>query len=133
MSRKICLHGIVGIEKCKDCVRLRKRAGERKRLLNPETRDRCNANSRRWKEKNANHCRAYTRKKRGIPVFDGKTMSGVCPICMRSFSTLVPDHDHLSGKFRGWVCGVCNRMMGVYETLKTDGRLDTILQYLERT
>jgi hypothetical protein len=31
---------------------------------------------------------------------------------------------------RGWICGTCNRMMGIYETLKKDGRLLKMQSYL---
>ncbi len=35
-----------------------------------------------------------------------------CPIC-KSTVPLVLDHDHKTGKFRGWICDSCNKMLGM--------------------
>jgi len=35
-----------------------------------------------------------------------------CPIC-RLEDRLEFDHDHVSGQHRGWICGRCNRMLGL--------------------
>lgn len=61
--------------------------------------------------------RIYTRQRTGIPVMGGKVVTAVCPLCNRR-GKLVPDHDHKTGKFRGWICGCCNRALGVYEKYK---------------
>src|SRR6202795_1056090 len=88
-----CVHGVLGIEKCRECVRARRRRSERKRLSNPETRARVWANNRRWKDRNGDHVRAYARRRRGIPVADGKQIFGECPLCLVE-KILVPDHNH---------------------------------------
>lgn len=42
-----------------------------------------------------------------------------CPVCKRVdnesdwWHTLVPDHDHSTGHFRGWLCGACNKALGM--------------------
>ncbi len=64
-----------------------------------------------------------------------------CPICLRNKdeasgcgginkSPWALDHDHLTSKFRGWLCHSCNRTLG---GLKDDfGILDRIRIYLKK-
>ena len=64
-----------------------------------------------------------------------------CPICLRNAeeaagcgginnSSWALDHDHLTSKFRGWICHSCNRTLG---GLKDDfGALDRIRNYLKK-
>jgi hypothetical protein len=56
--------------------------------------------------------------------------SGVCSVCGRS-SKLHIDHDHKSGKFRGLLCGNCNRALGLmFDDPVSIGRLAA---YVENT
>lgn len=64
-----------------------------------------------------------------------------CPICLRNAeeargcggknkSPWALDHDHLTSKFRGWICHSCNRTLG---GLKDDfGALARIRNYLKK-
>lgn len=38
--------------------------------------------------------------------------TAVCPVCS-VWKKLVWDHDHLTGKFRGWICRQCNAALGL--------------------
>lgn len=38
---------------------------------------------------------------------------GDCPICRSEQVRLVWDHCHRSGEFRGYICGLCNSMLGL--------------------
>jgi transcription elongation factor Elf1 len=43
-----------------------------------------------------------------------------CPICQKTFTRqftndVVLDHDHHTGKIRGWICRMCNNSMGMME------------------
>jgi len=38
-----------------------------------------------------------------------------CPICVRPTSSWVLDHDHATGRFRGWLCNDCNNGLGKFE------------------
>ena len=56
-----------------------------------------------------------------------------CEICERSpggrFKALNVDHDHKTGKVRGLLCGLCNRLIGQLERIDFGTRA---LAYLER-
>lgn len=41
-----------------------------------------------------------------------------CEICRKAF-TKAPhwDHNHATGKFRGWLCGPCNKALGLFQDL----------------
>lgn len=36
----------------------------------------------------------------------------VCELCGRVGKRIVFDHDHVTGKFRGWLCSSCNTVLG---------------------
>jgi len=55
----------------------------------------------------------------GLPCTDSvdtliAAMTGFCHICGKGEGDkdLCMDHDHLTGKFRGWLCHKCNRGLG---------------------
>lgn len=63
-----------------------------------------------------------------------------CPICLRNetecrgqggkfLGPWVRDHDHKTGKFRGYLCHPCNRGIGAFKDDKE--RLKRLLDYLE--
>lgn len=65
-----------------------------------------------------------------------QSQGGVCFICQKELYEVVNgrsnsmhvDHCHKSGKVRGILCGVCNRLLGYVEK---DGRLDRLNAYLK--
>jgi uncharacterized ferredoxin-like protein len=52
-----------------------------------------------------------------------------CECCGKETSNLCLDHDHSTGKFRGWLCGHCNR--GIGQLGDTIDSLKRALSYLE--
>lgn len=83
-------------------------------IANPE---RVRANQRAWAEKNRDKIRAYGRKTRrklnGAEPTDEQRV-GHCENFACNFSgPLHMDHDHATGKTRGWLCGSCNRALGM--------------------
>ena len=85
---KTCSHGIIGISKCKDCTRARKR---------------------RYMQKGepAAKSRIRSRKRLGCINPTGETKHGPCELCGR-IRRLYYDHNHWTGAFRGWLCNDCN-------------------------
>ncbi len=61
-----------------------------------------------------------------------------CPICLRNYEEMqghstkkkswVCDHDHTTGKFRGWLCHKCN--MGIGNLADDLGRLERAGKYI---
>ena len=44
----------------------------------------------------------------------GRAPGTSCEICGRTFSDIPQwDHNHATGAFRGWLCGSCNRGLGL--------------------
>lgn len=62
------------------------------------------------------HRRNILLKKYGLneELFKGlfESQDGQCAICLRSERKLQIDHDHVTGKVRGLLCGECNRAIG---------------------
>ena len=82
------------------------------------------AQSRQWALKNparvAYHQAAYDAKRRGLAAPDPKSYTevsavGGCAIC-GARGRLQRDHNHQTGKFRGLLCGLCNRSIPALES-----------------
>ena len=72
--------------------------------------------SREWAKANPERVRANARRHRRKGI-DGATdiqKFGPCEICTLP-DTLHFDHDHAENCFRGWLCGSCNRALGLFK------------------
>lgn len=81
---------------------------------NPEFKAARLACLREYRQRNPNSSaiiarRSYHKRKQEL----GKTCPiKECPICLK-VKKLVWDHDHATGKFRGWICRQCNAALGL--------------------
>lgn len=57
----------------------------------------------------------------------GRPRADQCELC-GCFAKTVFDHDHATGKFRGWLCHRCNRTLG--QVKDSTALLDRMIQYL---
>lgn len=110
-----------------------KSESSRKRRLNPEVRERERKNAREWRRNNpkrrTDHVK-YMKKwrtenwekykiqqyrARGLPL-PTRPMPETCEICGKTEKgrSLALDHDHETGRFRGWLCGHCNTGLGLF-------------------
>lgn len=89
---------------------------------------------KQWKEQHPEkvrmHVRKSSRKYYGLPI-PTRPEAQHCDICgsppgKRSLSL---DHDHLTGKFRGWLCGRCNTGLGMFKEQELS--LYKAIQYLK--
>lgn len=72
----------------------------------------------------------YDRRRRGLPE-PPRPEPETCEVCGRwSLQALHLDHDHKSGAFRGWLCGNCNRAIGL--VCDDPERLRKLAAYLEQ-
>ena len=94
-------------------------------------RDKVNARTRVWQTKNPSKVRASGRRSRGCPE-PLRPAPAVCECCGKAPTGhgMCLDHCHVSGTFRGWLCGRCNRSIGQLGD-SIDGLMNAV-RYLER-
>jgi hypothetical protein len=101
---------------------------EIQRRSHDKHREKRNAYSRTYVAAHPESSRLSARKAAGIVAATGESREGACQICTRT-GPLVCDHDHCTGRIRGWLCRRCNLGLGqLGDTL--DG-LRRAVSYLE--
>jgi hypothetical protein len=106
------------------------REAELAKRKTPESRAVAAANMRRWRTVPANRAKALAaqRAKAGILDPPSEARTGVCPVCLVD-GPLVCDHDHVTGRVRGWPCRTCNAAAGMIgDTLEAAERLTAYLR-----
>jgi len=59
----------------------------------------------------------------------GRTKPDNCEICGKN-NRICFDHDHKTGKFRGWICSDCNTILG--KSFDDINYLKSLIEYLEK-
>ena len=72
--------------------------------------------------------RAHWREQ-GIDPTQVPPKPGACPVCART-GPLVVDHDHATGRVRGWLCAQCNNALGLAQD--SPKILRALARYLEQ-
>lgn len=89
------------------------------------------ARANAWRRANPDKLLRKNRRARGIVGATGERRISSCEICGK-ISSLCCDHNHLSGKIRGWICRRCNIMLGWYEKVITENLEVSVKHYLQR-
>lgn len=68
-----------------------------------------------WLEKNPDYKKTYSSsyfRNKQLEELAGRPKPATCEICGNGSSKICFDHDHKTGKFRGWLCMHCNSTLG---------------------
>lgn len=85
----------------------------------------------RAKEVGLERTTIYKRRSRyGLSLDEAFSSTGKCECCDDP-AKLHADHDHATGKFRGWLCPRCNHGLGHFKD--DPARLRRAIEYLSRT
>lgn len=85
--------------------------------------------AKRWYQANPDTVRIKRRRQQGILNPTAEKKYGPCEAC-GAVQHLHMDHDHVTGKVRGWLCFRCNVALGFLET--TPEIVDQLKTYLTR-
>ncbi len=101
-----------------------------RKVFYAENADRLKADRKRYRAENKEKVRATHRRIAGIVDAHGELKHGPCEICGLECK-LNLDHDHATGRIRGWLCTRCNQGLGSFKD--SPDRLRKAALYLEKT
>ena len=83
-----------------------------------------------WRKANPDARRRYRRTARGVVNATGEKKTAPCVFCLRIMA-LQQDHDHATGKARGWLCSRCNLLVAWWEIILREDVAGRLHSYLE--
>ena len=94
--------------------------------------DKWNKWNKQQRDKDPEGFRGYYREKHKnrLELLAGRKRPNNCDVC-EILCNPVFDHDHVTGKFRGWICRWCNNALGFIKD--NPEILKRLLIYLERS
>lgn len=100
----------------------------------PEMRAKATVKEREYRQSHPEQYRTYyrraARKRNGHAEVTDERRVGPCESCGTHSDPLRLDHDHATGKRRGWLCSNCNVALGMLKDDPT--RIEQLLGYLKR-
>ena len=93
-------------------------------------RDQCIARTLAWRKANPDGRRKHRRTARGVKNATGEKKTAPCEFCLRIVE-LRQDHDHVTGKARGWLCTRCNLLVGWWEIIAKEDLISGIKNYVD--
>jgi Recombination endonuclease VII len=103
-------------EKHKDKLNLYQKEYKKKNIEHVRKLDRENHKRMRVlnPEKEKERIRRFSQRLEQKRIIEaGREKPELCEICFTNEYRIVFDHCHNSGKFRGWICDRCNRVLGI--------------------
>lgn len=91
----------------------------------------CIVRTLQWRKDNPDARRKHRRTARGVLNATGEKKLGVCEFCLRIMQ-LQQDHDHITGKARGWLCSRCNLLVGWWEIIQREEQSTHVDSYIKR-
>lgn len=105
------------------------KAAKARWLAKPGNAEKMRAYAAKWHAEHRGQSLRNARARAGIVGATGETRRGDCPICERP-RVLCLDHDHATGRIRGWICRSCNAFLGKTDK-EAESRAARALAYIK--
>ena len=112
-------------------MRNKKQDAVKKREWYLAHKEECIARTLAWRKANPDGRRKHRRTAQGVVNATGEKKIAPCEFCLRIMA-LQQDHDHATGKARGWLCCRCNLLVGWWEIICKEDVMGQLSSYVGR-